>query len=246
MMTGRKTIFWVSGILGGVLLLLFAFLLAAPRLINLKSIHDDIEARIHQETGGQVTFEKLDLLFLPRPHAVIRKVNFSFSGVKSLAFKTITVYPKLLPLFKGEFLPAHIQFSRPRTDMELTPDKKETPWAIPFPMKNGPLEIPRGLRTWLEKTDGLTIAVEEGVFNLTATGHRSFRFSDIDLSAEHEKGVLTFELNSTSNLFKNMKLKGRIEPASLKTKGTLNLSGFKTGDLPGNPQNPKSLQRIKP
>jgi len=240
-MTGRKTIFWVSGILGGVLLLLFAFLLAAPRLINLKSIHDDIEARIHQETGGQVTFETLDLLFLPRPHAVIRKVNFSFSGVKSLAFKTITVYPKLLPLFKGEFLPNHIQFSRPRTDMELTPDKKETSWPIPFPMKNGPFEIPRGLRTWLEKTDGLTIAVEKGVFNLTTRGHRSFRFSDIDLSAEHEKGVLTFELNSTSNLFKNMKLKGRIEPASLKTKGTLNLSGFKTGDLPGNPQNPKSL-----
>ncbi|MCF8129784.1 MAG: AsmA-like C-terminal domain-containing protein [Deltaproteobacteria bacterium] len=244
MITGRKTIFWMSGILGGVLILLFAFLLAAPRLINLKSIHDDIEARIHQETGGQGTFEKLDLFLLPRPHAVIRKVHFSFSEGERLAFKTITVYPRLLPLFKGEFLPAHIQFSSPTADMELTSDKEENPSKIPFPVKNGPCEIPKALRAWLEKTGGLTIEIDNGFLNLTTRGRQALELSDINLSAEHEKGVLTFELNSTSNLFKSMKLKGRIEPVSLKTKGTLKISGFKTGQLPNKNQSPETLRLV--
>ena len=108
MTRGRKAFFWVGAQFwygaGGVLLLLCVLLLSAPLIINLDSVHREIEARFDQETGGQGTFQKLDLYFLPKPHAVIRGGKLSFPGKENLVFEALTVYPKLLPLFKGQKL----------------------------------------------------------------------------------------------------------------------------------------------
>ena len=238
MIAGRKAFFWIGGIVCGVLLLLLVLLLTAPLLINLKSVHSDIEARFNRETGGQGTFQKLDLFFLPRPHAVISKGSLSFPGRESVTFEAATVYPRLLPLFKGTFLPAHIQLSAPRIDIDVTSAGSVTPSPAPFPERAAKFEMPAWFRTWMDKTDGLTIRVEKGLLNLTAKENQAFRFSDITLSAEHANRSLDLELTCKSNLFHQMDLKGRMELMSFKTKGTLSLSGFKTGPVAEHPATP--------
>jgi len=107
--------------------------------------------------------------------------------------------------------------------------------------------MPEAFRTWINKTDGLKIQVENGLLNLTAGGpifknRASFRFSDINISTEHANGSLTLELTCASNLFQNMNLKGQMELASFKTKGRLTLSGFKTGELPNNTQHHETMR----
>ncbi len=251
MMRGRKAFFWVGAQfwygVGGVLLLLCVLLLAAPLIINLDSIHGKIEARFDQETGGQGTFQKLDLFFFPRPHAVIRGGKLSFPGKESLVFEALTVYPKLLPLFKGEFLPARVQLSSPRTDIDLSSPNKDKQPPTPVPETVVKFQMPEAFRTWIDKTDGLTIQVEKGLLNLTASAQslktgRSFRFSDINISAEHTNGSLTLELTCASDLFEKLDLKGQMELASFKTKGTLALSGFKAGQLPDNTQHHETMR----
>ncbi|MCG6878918.1 MAG: AsmA-like C-terminal domain-containing protein [Deltaproteobacteria bacterium] len=121
-------------------------------------------------------------------------------------------------------------------------DGSDKPSPIPSPMTNIQFEIPQGLRTWFGKTDGLTIRVEEGLLDLTTRENQSFRFSDINLSVEHTKGVLTLQINCTSNFFQKLDLKGQMELASSKTNGTLTLSGLKTGELTGNSQDSKTLR----
>jgi hypothetical protein len=241
MTSGRKAFFWVGARfwygVGGILLLLCVLLLSAPLIINLDSVHREIKARFDQETGGHGTFQKLDLFFLPRPHAVIRGGRLSFPGKESLVFEALTVYPKLLPLIKGEFLPAHIQLTSPHTDIDLSSPKKDKQPPTPTPETVVKFQMPEAFRTWINKTDGLTIQVEKGLLNLTASAQslktgRSFRFSDINISAENASGSLILELTCASNLFQNMNLKGQMELASFKTKGRLTLSGFKTGELP--------------
>lgn len=148
MTRGRKAFFW-GGIAGGVLLLLCV--VAAPLIINLDSVHGKIEARFDQETGGQGTFQKLDLYFLPKPHAVIRGGKLSFPGKESLVFEALTVYPKLLPMLKGEFLPARIQFSSLSANIDLIPAKKDKPPPNHFSDTVGQLEIPPAFRTWIDR-----------------------------------------------------------------------------------------------
>ena len=241
MTRGRKAFFWVGAQFwygaGGVLLLLCVLLLAVPFIINLDSVHREIAARFHQETGGQGTFQKLDLFFLPRPHAVIRGGKLSFPGKESLVFEALTVYPKLLPLLRGEFLPARVQFSSLKANIDLIPVKEDKSAQNRSSGALGPLEVPPAFRTWFNKTGGLKIQVENGCLNLTAKGpifknRASFRFDDIFISAEHANGSLTLELACVSNLFEKLDLKGQMELASFKTKGTLTLSGFKTDELP--------------
>ncbi len=251
MTRGKKAFFWVGAQFwygaGGVLLLLCVLLLAVPFIINLDSVHREIAARFHRETGGQGTFQKLDLFFFPRPHAVIRGGKLSFPGKENLVFEALTVYPKLLPLLKGEFLPARIQFSSLRTNVDLIPNKKDKSPPNYFSDTIGQLKMSPAIRTWINKTDGLKIQVENGLLNLTAKGpifknRASFQFSNINISAEYTNGGLTLELACTSNLFQNMDLKGQMELASFKTNGTLTLSGFKAGELPNNMQHHEAMR----
>ena len=157
MMRGKKFFYWIGGIAGVVLLLLCALRLAAPLLINLDSIHRDIETRFDRETGGQCSFGKMALSFFPRPHAVVRQGNFSFPAQKSLTFKSASVYPELLPILKGEFRLSHIQLSSPRIIIDLSSagSKKQSP--TPFSITNEKLEINQALRKLLDETDGFTI-----------------------------------------------------------------------------------------
>jgi len=240
-MRSRNVFYWIGGVAGGVLLLLGLLLLAAPLFINLDSIHRRIEARFHQETGGQGTFQKLDLHFLPRPHAVIRGGNLSFPGRESLAFEALTVYPKLLPLLRGDFLPTRIQLTSPHTDIDLASSKKGKPVPTPFPGSALEFEIPSAFSKWMNKTDGLVIQVENGRLNLVTRETPSLQFSDIDLSARHAGGILTLDVTCASNFFQHMELKGQLKLASTKTKGTLTLSGFKPGQLLSNPLHPGAI-----
>lgn len=249
MTRGKKAFFWVGAQFwygaGGVLLLLCVLLPAAPYIINLDSVHGEIAARFHRETGGQGTFQKLDLFFFPRPHAVIRGGKLSFPGKEGLAFDALTVYPKLLPLLRGEFLPVRVKFSSLRANIDLTKKDKSAPNHSSGAL--GPLEMPPAFRTGFNKTDGLKIQVENGLLNLTAKGpifknRASFRFNGINISAEHANGSLTLELTCASNLFEKLDLKGQMELASFKTKGTLTLSGFKTDESPNNTQHPETFR----
>lgn len=238
MMKRRKVFYWIASILGGTLLLLCSLLLAAPLLINLDGVHKKMEARLDRETGGKSTFQELNLYFLPRPHAVIRGGKLSFPGRDTLVFEALAVYPKILPLLKGAFLPARIELSSPRTDIDLESAKKDQSSTL-FSNTVGQWEIPPGLRTWINKTDGLKIQIENGLLNLSTKGpifknRASFQFSNINISAEQSSDNLTVKLTCTSNFFEHMNLEGQLEFASFKIKGDLILSGFKTGELPNN------------
>ena len=210
----------------GVLLLLACVLPAAmPLLINLDAVHGEIEARFHSETGGQITFRKLDLLFLPRPHAVIRGGSLSFPDRTTLVFEALTVYPKLLPLLKGDIRPARVQISSPHMTVAFSPAKSDKKDAFPFCVTDGQPEIPPAFQ-WLEKTEGFVIQVNNGLLNLTATEKQSIQFSKIDVSIDNAKGCLNFELTCASDLFNRLDLKGQLDPASLKTCGSLSLKNL--------------------
>ena len=101
--------------------------------------------------------------------------------------------------------------------------------------------MPPDFRTWINKTDGLKIEIENGLLDLSTRGpifknRASFQFSNINISAEQSNGNLTVKLACASNFIEHMNLKGQLELASFKTKGDLTLSGLKTGQLLNNPQ----------
>ena len=84
--------------------------------------------------------------------------------------------------------------------------------------------------------------IEDGLLDLTTGENQSFRFNNINLTAEHANGNLDLEMDCTSNLFQKLDLKARMELTSHETNGTLTLSGLKTGQLADNSLNNKTLR----
>ena len=74
----EKVFYWIGGIAGVILVLLCAFVLAAPYWVNLESVQQQIETRVKAETGGRATFDRVNISFLPRPHAVINNGALTF------------------------------------------------------------------------------------------------------------------------------------------------------------------------
>ena len=73
---------WLIAILLAGTLLAVATVLLTPRLINLETVRHAVEKKISEQVGGRISLGKLGLAYLPRPHAVIRKVRLAVSDVR--------------------------------------------------------------------------------------------------------------------------------------------------------------------
>jgi len=89
----RRRLGWVFGALGAFLFLLLAFLLIAPRLVNLEPVRKRVLAGFSEKLGGQVEYGRIDLSILPRPCMVLHEGKLSIPGKITGTLKTLTLYP---------------------------------------------------------------------------------------------------------------------------------------------------------
>jgi len=59
---------------GILLVVLLIFVLVSPMLINLEPVKDKILAYVSEKTKGELLYNKVDILYFPRPHAVIHYI----------------------------------------------------------------------------------------------------------------------------------------------------------------------------
>ena len=124
-MTNRKKIFRIAIIVvGAFLIFLLAVQLIVPKLINLESIKRKILASASEKVGGEVKCQRIRLSFFPHPHAVIDGVILSIPGNVSGSLDTLSVYPKILPLFRGKLYLSQVQVERPDFKVNL-PEKPQ-------------------------------------------------------------------------------------------------------------------------
>ena len=97
----KKIILWAGGALGIVLVLLLILILLLPRLINIEPVRERILATISQTVGGKVELQQVDLSFFPRPRVVVHKASLSIPGKVAGTLESATIYPEILPLFRG-------------------------------------------------------------------------------------------------------------------------------------------------
>ena len=97
----KKIIIWITGTVGALLVLIFIFLLLAPKLINLGPIRERVLTELSQMVGGEVSFQRVDLSFFPRPEVVIHQASLSIPEITSGNLKVLHAYLKIWPLLKG-------------------------------------------------------------------------------------------------------------------------------------------------
>ena len=121
----RKILFFAAGCIALAFILLVAFVLLLPYLVNLESIRDKIEALLLQQVGGRVEYQKIDLFYFPRPGVKAHEVTVSVDEKVAGTAKSVQVYPEFLALFKGKLRVARIQIESPDVTLRFPMERTE-------------------------------------------------------------------------------------------------------------------------
>lgn len=224
-MNKTKKIFLLTARGIGVLLIAFLiFILFSPMLINLESVKENILTQFSQQTGGQLHYKKVDLLYFPRPHAVIYQVGLSIPGNVTGTLANLKVYPAIFSLFTGDVQISRLQLIAPNFNIEIPIRQKERKFVISpsfaMEMLTNSLAYPA-----LNKSSFL-IEVKDGRLNLYDENDVSFKFININAKTRLLLNRLTLDLACKSNMWKNISIKGVINPHLFTGKGKVDVTLF--------------------
>jgi len=224
-MNKTKKIFLLTARGVGVLLIAFLiFILVSPMLINLESAKEKILIHLSEKTGGELHYEKVDLFYFPRPHAVIYQVRLSIPGNITGTLANLKVYPAIFSLFTGDVKISKLQLITPNFNIKLPIRQKERKVAI------SPLFAKEMLTNVLAypalNKSSFLIEVKDGRLNLDDVNGVSFKFTNINANTRLLLSRLTINLACKSNLWKNISIKGLINPHLFTSKGQVDLTLF--------------------
>ncbi len=230
----KKTHLWAVGVLGTLLLLLLAFLLLLPRLINLEPLREEIQASISQVVGGAVEFQRIDFSFFPRPGVLVHQGSLSIPGKLAFHVETLTIYPKVLPLLAGRVRIAMLKVEGPDVTLKLpkrSGNGSEHKAALSLAGVKEQLASALSVSEW--KMAGLVVEVEKGELDLIEKNKSVFRFSDIHAYIDLTPNRLKFDVTCESNLWEGIALKGSLDAKDFKGEGHVDLTHFRPQILTG-------------
>jgi hypothetical protein len=233
----RKILLFGAGGFALLFILLVAFVLLLPSLVNLESVRGKIEALVLEQVGGRVDYQKLDLFYFPRPGVEAHQVTFSIDQKVTGTAKSVQVYPELPALLRGKLRLAMIQVESPD-------------FAVQFPMgRTEAKEKPEG--TALKEFEEIVtrvakivpdfmVVIKDGRLNLVKESKTIFSFNDIDANMDGSARRPKIEIACRSNLWERMSAEATIDPVNGKGHSHIEiasfrphrLSGFLSSDLP--------------
>jgi hypothetical protein len=227
-MTRRKKIFRIAIIvLGAFLVLLLAFQIIVPKLINLESIKGKILASASEKVGGEVKCGKIGLSFFPYPHVVINQVSLSIPEKVRGSMNALGVYAKFLPLLKGKLQIAEVTLESPvfkvvlPTKATKKPEKELPPPSLDIPALSSQILVPLIL-----EAPSLAVGIENGKLDLSQADESLFFFKDINASVVLPPEGFKIRLSSTSNLWERMGLKSTLNATNYKGEVRIDLNHF--------------------
>ena len=226
----RKILLFGAGCFALLFILLVAFLLLLPHLVNLESTKEKIEALLFRQVGGRVQYQKMDLHYFPRPGVEAHQVTIAIDEKVNGTAKSVQVYPELLALFKGKLGVSRIQIESPD-------------FTIRFPMERAVVkERPEGtgLKEFEKIVAGvaaiiprLKVVMKDGRLNLVKGSQTFFSFSDINANMTGPPRKPKIEITCRSNLWETMSVEATINPVDLSGQGHIKIASFRPHLLSG-------------
>jgi hypothetical protein len=115
----RKALWFIGGVGGVIVLALILIVLWAKVFINLEGFKEDLFGYFSKKTGVHVHSRNLEVFFFPRPGLFMDRVGLSIPGKAGAVVKSVTLYPRILPLFRGKLRAAVLELEAPAVRVPL-------------------------------------------------------------------------------------------------------------------------------
>ena len=234
-MPNRKSI--ISFIIKSLLVVIFlaaAVMVFTPSLINLEMVKKTIKESISSNVGGRITYRNLKLSYFPRPHVVIHGAEISIPESYSVNIQWMRIYPKILPLFKGQLQFDYIKLDYADYFMKLPrirnagaepPEKGRTFDEIAKSLTEAVRELPEF------KLPDLNLRVKNGRVNLIDPFGHKFMLRELQAQYVRSPEGLDFSVQCKSNLWEQIAINGSLNPVNFRGRGRVQLSHFRPQTL---------------
>ena len=224
----------MTGLTLGLIVLLVLFIFLLPYLINLDMVQQNIVDRVSKTIGGQLQYEKVDILFFPRPYLAIRQADLSIPASIEGSLATLKVYPKIIPLFSGQVHLSELHIENPQ--LKLKPasiaqkENREKPSLSQSEIRGA---IGSALALPIFETPGLTVRINDGQLAAANSTGSEFVFEKINVRIHRSIERLYVKIICTSNIWEEISLAGEVSASDLKAFGQVRLTQFRPHLLAG-------------
>ncbi|MHC1728870.1 MAG: AsmA-like C-terminal domain-containing protein [Syntrophobacteraceae bacterium] len=235
MARAKRILAWTGAGAGALVVLLVALALILPRVLDTESIGQSVAATL--ETRYHIRSERIQINLLPYPHVVIYGMRMTIPEKLTASAESLSIKPKIVPLFTGKFTPAAVYLRRPKVVVRLpeatektTSETSDKPLLQHFArLKDKAAQLQAAAYAALP---GIEVDMDDGNLELYAGAGRLFSFEEIDLKASlHGHGIEIELACGKSDLWEALTLNGWFDPNNLKSSGELNLTGGSPGNL---------------
>jgi len=217
-----------------VIFLVAAVMVFTPSLINLDMVKKTIKESVSRNVGGRITYGNLKLSYFPRPHVVIHKAEISTPGSYKIGIQWMRIYPKILPLFKGQLQFDYIQLDYADIFVKLPrignaadePPEKGRSFEEIAKSLTGAV---RGLPQF--RLPDLDLRVKNGRVNLIDPFEKRYMLRELQAEYVRGRDELDFSIQCKSNLWEQIVISGSMNPVDFKGRGRVQLSHFRPQTL---------------
>ena len=205
--------------------LLTGIVLSADWVVNTDRTHEWLVQKVETIIGGQFGFHRAGISLLPLPALTLHKVWFDVPRAATGRIGEMKLRPDLLSTVLGKPRLAAVHLHRPSVRLQIQPGQKKILKDID--LNSFLAKVSSGIPAEAYPVADIKIRVDNGSL-LFSEGYRiRDKFEIIAMQAElSREGFLQLNLESTTAIAKEIKLKLALDVASMKGQGRLQVKGF--------------------
>jgi hypothetical protein len=209
----RKLVVGIIICFVAVSILLVAAILIAPKVVNTKTVRDKLRTEIKKISGVEVDFKHLGLDFFPHPRVIIDQVTLSkLPDLRGKAV-SVSVQPKILPLFLAKIQIAGLFLDSGEIDYRLA-KKPATEKIRPQPLSISDLDkkIQSVMSPHAEfNISGLDVQIKNSKANLFAGDRKILELTQVNSELAVPATGLSISLSCKSNLWQSISMNGSLK-----------------------------------
>ncbi len=225
----KKITVRVAAAAGLLLLVIAAVLVLLPHIINL----EPVKAKIIASLCGQIRcetfdYESIEFAVFPRPHVRVEAIRASLADDISGQVESLAVYPRILPLLRGDVKLAGARISGPQITLPVPEvlrleERERRPFSI-SELRSAARSLIDSIK---ERLPDAFLEIDRGAVTLIRSGEPFFQFKDINGRATLPPGEIELELSCGSNLWDSLAIDARLDPDNLTNSGRFKLVRFR-------------------
>lgn len=216
-----------------VVILLLAVVSIAPRVIDTPMVKAKLRGEIKEASGAEIDFEHLVLDFLPHPRITFKQATVSVPSAVKGQIASMTVRPKILPLFVGDVQIAGLHLQSAKLDYIL-PKKsaasEKTPQ--PFSYSNLAKRIQFTIASLPEfKIPDLDFRIRNSSANLFAGDRKFLELTEFNSHLEGPPTGRQISISCKSNFWQHISMSGLLDAQTFKGRGQIQMTDFRPQGL---------------